>query len=83
MNVALIGRFAISPPHVRGHDMLRALFCKVYNRGMERDRAELLEMLEWAMQAGGLRYAARTSMNGAHCDKIDKARAAIAKAKGE
>lgn len=43
---------------------------------------ELLEALEWAMKAGRLDYQGRSSVNAAYCDKVDMARAAIAKAKG-
>ncbi|MNO35951.1 hypothetical protein D3C76_260090 [compost metagenome] len=42
---------------------------------------DLLEALEWAMDRVG--YHQRTGTNGSYCDQVDKARAAIAKAKGE
>lgn len=44
---------------------------------------ELLECLIWAMEQGHLTYHARTKSNVAHCDAVDRARAAIAKATGE
>ncbi|WP_262264183.1 hypothetical protein [Pantoea dispersa] len=43
---------------------------------------ELLEALQWAMTKIGP-YTQRTSSNQAHCDQIDKANAAIAKALGQ
>lgn len=44
---------------------------------------ELLEALEWAMSSGRFNYVQRTSSNSGFCDSVDKARAAIAKARGE
>ncbi|TQC75582.1 hypothetical protein [Pantoea dispersa] len=43
---------------------------------------ELLEALQWAMTKIGP-YTQRTNSNQAHCDQIDKANAAIAKALGK
>jgi hypothetical protein len=42
---------------------------------------DLLDALEWAMDRIG--YSKRTESNSTYCDQVDKARAAIAKAKGD
>lgn len=45
---------------------------------------DLLEALEWAMQTGLLTYTARISgQNETWCDAVDRAHAAIKKARGE
>lgn len=38
----------------------------------------LVAALEWAMDAGHLRYSARTRSNTAYCDGVDRCRAALA-----
>ena len=44
---------------------------------------ELVACLKWAMKAGNLSYSARIAdQNAAHCDAVDRAHAAIAKAEG-
>lgn len=42
---------------------------------------DLLEALEWAMDRIG--YCQRTGANNKYCDQVDKANAAISKARGE
>ena len=43
---------------------------------------DLLEALEWAMKCGRLDYQKRTGSNNAYCDAVDRARSAIARARG-
>lgn len=45
---------------------------------------DLYEALAWAMNAGGLTYTRRiTDQNEAYCDAVDRANAALKKARGE
>ena len=50
-------------------------------RRLHSVNAELLEALIWAMDAGRLSYSNRiVGQNEKHCDMVDKAKSAIAKA---
>jgi hypothetical protein len=52
-------------------------------RRLNSVNADLLEALVWAMDVGRLSYSNRiVGQNEKHCDLVDKARAAIAKANG-
>jgi hypothetical protein len=52
-------------------------------RRLHSVNAELLEALVWAMDAGRLSYSNRiVGQNEKHCDMVDKAKAAIARAAG-
>jgi len=43
----------------------------------------LVEALRWALETGRLTYYERTKSNGAHCDAVDRARAALRAAEGD
>ena len=52
-------------------------------RRLHSVNAELLDALVWAMDVGRLSYSNRiVGQNEKHCDMVDKAKAAIAKAQG-
>lgn len=53
-----------------------------YNANLIAAAPELLEALQWAMKKIGPYYK-RTTSNHVHCDQVDKANAAIAKALGK